>query len=336
MTTIITEPIRPEIKVLESTEFYGRFALEPLQRGFGMTLGTPLRRMLLGSLKGAAVTWVKIDGVLHEYASIPAMREGVLAFLQNVKAIRLATHADRPGKMRLEAQGEGEVCAADIIASADFEIVNPELHLAYLDSSEARLSVEFNVETGQGYLPASSEEGLPIGVLPVDAIFTPIRKVSFVVESTRVGQVTDYERLLLELWTDGTITPMAALQEATQVLLTHFFLISNVDKSPESGGPSIEISPEVYNMDLEQLQLTGRTYNALKRHGLNKVGELLEMSRMDLMNIRNFGQKSLDELYGQIDEMGLLPMLPESDQEISEQEEESRETSLDQSVEEES
>ena len=319
MTTITSESIRPEIKVLEATDSYGRFAVEPLERGHGMTLGTPLRRILLSSLKGAAITWVKIDGVLHEYASVPAMREGVLTFLQNVKAIRLTTHADRPGKMRLEAQGEGEVCAADIIAPADFGIVNPELHLAYLDSSEARLSVDFNVETGQGYVPASTEDGLSIGVLPIDAIFTPVRKVNFTVESTRVGQVTDYERLLLEVWTDGSISPVAALQEATQLLLNHFFLISNVGKGPEGGGPSLAIPPEVYNMTLERLELTGRTYNALKRHGLNKVGEVIEMGRTELMKIRNFGEKSLDELYDRLQAMDLLPPEPQAKEEEMEE-----------------
>jgi len=311
MTISTSESHNPEIKIIEATDTYGQFALEPLPQGYGTTLGTPLRRVLLSSLSGAAVTWVKIEGVLHEYASVASMREGVLDFLQNVKAIRLHAHNDRPGKMRLEVSGEGEVCAADIIAPADFEIVNPELHLAYLDSADAHFSVEFNVETGQGYVPATSETGLPIGVLPLDTIFTPIRKVNYTVESTRVGQVTNYERLLLEVWTDGTITPMEALQEATRILLDHFFLISNAGKNPEGAGPSLAISPEIYNMTLERLEMTGRTYNALKRHGLEKVGEVIELGRAGVMNIRNFGEKSLEELYTRLQELDLLPSEPE-------------------------
>jgi len=311
MTITPTDSIRPEIKIAETTDTYGRFVVEPLERGYGPTLGNPLRRVLLGSLQGAAVTWVKIDGVLHEYSTVPHMREGVMDFLQNIKTIRLHAHADRPGKMRLEVSGEGEVCASDVIAPADFEILNPSLHLAYLDTPEARLSVEFNIETGKGYSPASSGDGLPIGVLPVDAIFTPVRKVNYTVESTRVGQVTDYERLVLEIWTDGTITPVDALREATQILVTHFFLIANVGKGPEAG-PTIAIAPEVYNMPLERLELSGRTFNALKRHGLNKAGEVLEMSRPDLLKIRNFGEKSLEELYDRLRAMDLLPKVPEA------------------------
>ena len=307
MTIPEIETPRPEIHIIEATDTYGQFAVEPLERGYGMTLGNPLRRVLLGSLPGAAVTWVKIEGVLHEYTSVPHMREGVLDFLQNVKAIRLHAYSDRPGKMRLETSGEGEVCAADIVAPADFEVVNPELHLAYLDSSEARLSVEFNVEPGHGYVPASSEDGLSIGVLSVDAIFTPVRKVAYSIERTRVGQFTNFERLVLEVWTDGTINPTDALREATHILLNHFFLVSNVGKSPESGPASLAIAPEMYNMPMERLELTGRTYNSLKRHGLNKVGEVLEMSRADLLKIRNFGEKSLEELYTRLRDMDLLP-----------------------------
>ena len=196
MTISTSESQNPEIKVIEATDTYGQFAVEPLPQGYGTTLGTPLRRVLLSSLSGAAVTWVKIEGVLHEYSSVPSMREGVMDFLQNVKAIRLHAHNDRPGKMRLEASGEGEVCAADIIAPADFEIVNPELHLAYLDSADARFSVEFNVERGKGYQAANHDDGQAIGTLPIDAVFTPIRKINYTVDIRRVGRRTDFEQLV--------------------------------------------------------------------------------------------------------------------------------------------
>ena len=213
-------PVAPEIPDLsitiqENEQHYGRFVVEPLERGWGVTLGNPLRRSLLNSLPGTAVTWVKVVGALHEYSTIPHMREEVVEFLLNVKGIRIRSLSERPGRLRLEVDGEGEVRAGDIMATADFEIVNPEHHLATLDNADARLSVEFNVEQGVGYEPASQDEGLPIGVLPVDAIFTPVRKANFSVESTRVGQRSDLERLIVEVWTDRTITPPVSYTHLT-------------------------------------------------------------------------------------------------------------------------
>ena len=313
-----TEELIPEppeipdlsITVQEATDTYGRFAAEPLERGWGVTLGNPLRRALLSSLKGTAITWVKIEGMLHEYSTVDHMREEVGEFLLNVKAIRLRSLVDRPGRLRLEVDGEGEVRAGDIMATADFEIVNPEQHLATLDSSEARLSAEFNVEQGTGYVPASHDEGLPISVLPVDAVFTPVRKANFTVESTRIGQRSDLERLIIEVWTDGTITPVDAVQAAAGQLMERFYLFSMVDKeSAEDGGPAagMGISPEVYNTLVETLDLSARTLNCLKRAGVNRVGEVLSMAKGDLLKIRNFGQKSLEELYQKLADSDFLP-----------------------------
>jgi DNA-directed RNA polymerase subunit alpha len=248
--------------------------------------------------------------VLHEYSTVEHMREEVSEFVLNVKGIRLRSLADRPGRLRLEIDGEGEVRAGDIMATADFEIVNPEHHLATLDSSKARLSVEFNVEQGVGYRPAAHDEGLPIGILPVDAVFTPVRKANFRVENTRVGQRDDLERLIVEVWTDRTISPLEAVQNASNRLMERFYLFSTLDKEPvEEAGPAagLGISPEVYNTLVETLDLSARTLNCLKRAGINRVGEVLSMPKSELLKIRNFGQKSLDELYERLAEKDLLP-----------------------------
>ena len=316
------EPVpSPQITALETDDRYGKFAAEPLPQGYGATLGNPLRRVLYSSLPGTAVTWVKIEGVLHEYATIPHVKEEVSEFLLNVKSIRLRTEVDRPGKLRLEVAGQGEVCAGDIMASSDFEVVNPELHLATLDSDEAKLSVELNVERGAGYAEASVGAGLPIGVLPVDAIFTPIRKVNYRIENIRVGQRTDFDRLVLEVWTDGSITPVDALRQAGSILVEHFFLFANAKKAVEEGGESLSgalrISPEQYNVQVEGLELSSRTLNCLKRAGLDKVGQILELRKADLFQIRNFGEKSLSELYGRLREMDLLP--PELDPDVEQE-----------------
>ena len=302
--------ITTEITQLESVDRYGKFAIEPLEPGFGMTLGNPLRRVLYGSLTGTAITWIKIEDVLHEYATIPHMKEEVSEFLLNVKGIRLRSETDRPGKLRLEVAGEGEVCAADIMASSNFEVVNPELHLATLDSPEAKLAVEFNVEQGVGYIEATSGSDQVIGTLPVDAVFTPIRKVNYRVEPTRVGQRTDYERLVIEVWTDGTVEPIDALRQSGEVLMNKFFLFAKVQmESSEAGSPVLvpSISPEKYNVTVETLQLSSRTLNCLKRAGIDKVGEVLEKSKDELIAIRNFGEKSYAELFDQLRAMDLLP-----------------------------
>jgi DNA-directed RNA polymerase subunit alpha len=322
-TESTVESLKPEIRVIEAEDTYGKVAIEPLQRGYGITIGNPLRRILLSAIKGSAITWVKIDSVVHEYTSIPGVKEEVMDLLLNIKRIRLHSQSERTGKMRLEVSGEGRVCAGDISTSADFEIINPELHLATMDSDDASLSIEFNVEHGVGYQPAVQSEGvtgLPVGVLPVDAIFNPVRKVNYTVERTRVGQVTDYERLVLEIWTDGTIAPLEAVREAADALVTHFFLFSNLNRTTEPGleRPSLSVSPEVYQTPIERLDLSPRTLNCLKRAHITKVGEVLEMSDDDLLKIRNFGDKSLEELRQTLAERGITAYprsLPESSEE---------------------
>ena len=305
------ETLVPKIHILEAGDTYGKFAMEPLERGYGISIGNPMRRMLLSSIEGTSITWVKIEGVLHEYSTIPNMKEEVMEFLLNAKGIRVRSVTGRPGKMRLEISGEGRVCGGDIATSADFEIVNPELHLATLDSDDAILSVEFNVENGRGYQPVVQGDGAGgalMGVLPLDAIFNPVRKVSYNVERTRVGQVTDYERLVLELWTDGTISPVDAMRKSSEVLLNHFFLFTNLGTETKPGPerPAIAVSPEVYQTSIDRLELSPRTMNCLKRAHITKVGQVLELSNDELLKIRNFGEKSLEELLGKLQDMGML------------------------------
>ncbi len=302
------EAVNPQIECQESTEKYGRFVAEPLEKGFGTTLGNALRRVLLSSLPGAAVTWVRIEGAQHEFATIPHMKEDVIEFLLNVKALRLRLLTSRSGRLTLEVSGEGRVLAGDIQPSADFEVVNPELHLATLDSSEAKLMVEFNVEQGRGYVPAGQEDELPIGVIPVDAIFTPIRRVNYAVEPARVGQET--ERLILEVWTDGTIAPMEAVSQAAKILIEQFQLFYELARLPQRVGeqmPRLLIPLEQYNIPIEQLTLSVRTFNCLKRAGITKVGELVERGEQELLTIRNFGQKALEEVREQLKALGLAP-----------------------------
>ena len=305
-----TENIKPGITVLESTDEYAMVALEPLVPGFAHTIGNPIRRFLLSSIRGSAITWVKIEDVVHEYTAIPGVKEEVMDLLLNIKRIRIHAQSDRTGKMRLDVQGEGRICAGDIATSSDFEIVNPELHLATLDDPGATLSIEFNVESGLGYRPATQSEGssgLQVGVLPVDAIFNPVRKVNYTREPTRVGQRTDYERLVLELWTDGTISPLDALSEAADSLVEDFFLFKNLagGGATLTSRPSLNLSPELYQTPIERLELSHRTLNCLKRAHITRVGEVLEMSDDELLKIRNFGEKSLSELRSRLAEQGV-------------------------------
>ncbi|MBI2909882.1 MAG: DNA-directed RNA polymerase subunit alpha [Chloroflexi bacterium] len=305
------ETEEPKIETEESRENYGRFVAEPLEPGFGVTLGNALRRVLLSSIPGVAVTWVKIDGVDHDFSAIPYLKEDTVEFLLNVKEIRLRALTDRPGKMTLDVSGEGQIVAGDIVPSADFEIINPELYLATMSADEGRLTVEFNVEHGKGYVPATYGNGLPIGVLPVDAIFTPVRKVNYSIKPTRVGQVTNYDSLTLEVWTDGTLTPLDAVRKAAETLLRQFELFRGLGRtaSPTPGKPTLadSLTQEQYDIPVEQLNLSVRTFNCLRRANVTKVGEILEMNEEDLLKIKNFGQKSLQELHERLQSMGLLP-----------------------------
>ena len=321
-TEVVTESLKPVIHILESEDSYGKVAVEPLQRGYGLTIGNPLRRILLSSTNGSAITWVKIDDVVHEYTAIHGVKEEVMELLLNIKRIRIRAQSDRPGKMRLDVSGEGRVCAGDISTSSDFEIVNPDLHLATLDSNDSHLSIEFNVEQGVGYQPAAQVDGTsnpPVGVLPVDAIFNPVRKVNYDVKRTRVGQVTDYERLELEVWTDGTIKPVEAVREAADHLVNHFFLFTNLDRASEIGTerPALAVSPEIYQTPIERLDLSPRTLNCLKRAHITKVGEVFEMSDEELVKIRNFGEKSLLELREKLAERGVSSQRDGPQEELS-------------------
>jgi DNA-directed RNA polymerase subunit alpha len=304
---------------VESDDDYARVVAEPLEPGFGITVGNALRRVLLSSLPGAAVVSVRIDGVQHEFSTIPHMKEDTIEFLLNVKELRLRALSDRPGKLFLEITGrEGGITAADIQAPPDYEIINPGLHLATLDSSDAELRVEFNVEQGRGYVPAGQTDGLPIGVIPVDAIFTPVHKVNYKVEHTRVGQASNFDRLVLEVWTDGTISAVEAISQSADILLGQLSLFGQLGKpSPpvvERGlGAGTVLTPTRYNTPIEDLQLSVRAYNCLKRSGLMTVGQVLEKSEDELLSLRNFGRKSYDELRDRLFELGFLAEAPKEE-----------------------
>ena len=305
----MSQLVVPKIKCIESRDNFGSFLAEPLERGFGITLGNTLRRVLLGYLPGAAVTRVRIEGIQHEFSTIPNVKEDATEFLLNVKTLRLKPLSGQPGKLILEAVGEGRVCAADITPSSDFEIANPELYLATLDSPEARLYVEFDVELGIGYRQAESSDDLPIGTIPVDAIFTPTRKVNFTVEPIHVGQETSRERLTLEVWTDGTISPVEAISRSASILMEQLAPFSEYVRVAEikEGEELIRLAipDEQYNMPVEQLNLTVRTMNCLRRAGIATVGEIVSRGEKELMKLRNFGQKSKQEIEERLNAMGL-------------------------------
>ena len=310
----MTQLAVPQIEIVESDNDYARIVAEPLEPGFGITVGNALRRVLLSSLPGAAVVSVRIDGVQHEFSTIPHMKEDTIEFLLNVKELRLRALSDRPGKLFLEVTGrEGGITAADIQAPPDYEIINPNLHLATLDSTDAELRVELNVEQGRGYVPAGQSDGLPIGVIPVDAIFTPVHKVNYKIEHTRVGQASNYDRLVLEVWTDGTVSAVEAISQSAEILLDQLTLFSQLGKpSPpvvERGlGAGTVLTPSRYNTQIEDLQLSVRAYNCLKRSGLMTVGQVLEKSEDELLALRNFGRKSYDELRDRLIELGFLSL----------------------------
>jgi DNA-directed RNA polymerase subunit alpha len=283
----------PTVTCVESGVNYSRFVAEPLEPGFGVTLGNALRRVLLSSLPGAAVTWVKIEGIQHEFSPIPRVKEDVMEFLLNVKQLRLCPLSHQPGQLLLEVEGEGKVSAADIKPSGDFRVANPELYLASLDSSKAKLYVELNVELGRGYMPARSADGLPVGALPVDAIFTPVRKVNFSVESIRPGQEGSPDKLILEIWTDSTIFPWEALTQSAGILVDQFSSFRDFEAPVARVLP---VSTEQYDTPLEELNLSTRSYNSLKRAGIFTVGQLLEKGKEGLPPLPGLGAKSRAEV----------------------------------------
>ncbi len=299
----------PKIECVESEDNFGHFLAEPLEKGFGVTLGNMLRRVLLGYLPGAAVTRVKIEGIYHEFSTIPHVKEDTTEFLLNVKAMRLRALSGRSDKLTLEVEGGGRVCAADIKPSVDFEIANPELYLATLDSPKAKLYVEFDVDLGTGYKEAESSDNLPVGTIPVDAIFTPIRKVNFTIEPIHIGKETSLERLSLEIWTDGTISPIDALSHSASILIkqlspfAEYVKVSLVEIEKEAF--RLSIPDEQYNMPVEQLDLSVRTLNCLRRANIAIVGELISKKGKDLLQLRNFGLKSLHEIHDRLKALGL-------------------------------
>lgn len=297
----------PKVELTSSSENQATFEVEPLDPGYGVTLGNALRRVLLASLSGAAVTSIKIDGVYHEFATIPGVREDTTELILNVKKLRLKSYSDQPVQVRVQAKGPGVVTAADLVTSSDVEIVNSELPLATLDTADARLDMELVVEKGMGYLPSDGREAPSIGVIPIDAIFTPVRRVNYSVEHVRVGSRTDLDKLVLDIITDGSISPADALSEAAQILVDRFRVFT------ELGGPGKQsakaqiakaVSGKDYDRPIEDLDLSVRAYNCLKRSGITKIGQVLEMSQEDLLAVRNFGQKSLDELNQRLEAMG--------------------------------
>lgn len=289
----------PAVTCVQSAGSYGRFGAEPLEIGFGVTLGNAMRRVLLSSLPGAGVTWTKIEGVQHEFSTIPHVREDVLEFLLNVKELRLRPVTHQEGKLFLDVEGEGIVCAADIQHSIDFEVINPDLVLANLDSAEAKLHVEFNVELGRGYVPALSAEGLPVGALPVDAVFSPVRKANYTVEPINPGEERSPERLVIEVWTDGTITPWEAMTQSADILIRQFAAFKGVEAPSEEQArvPSgLAISPEQYNTPLAEVGLSTRAHNSLRRGGIMTLGQLIEKTREGLPPLPGFGEKSQVEV----------------------------------------
>ena len=297
----------PELRVEDQSSDYVKLVMEPLEAGFGTTVGNALRRVLLSSLPGAAITSVRIEGVDHEFSTVEHMQEDVTELLLNLKEVRLRAFADRPARLFLEASGETEVRAGDVRATADYEVVNPDLHVATLDNPEASLVVDLNVETGRGYTPAAVAEGLPIGVIPVDALFTPVRRVNFNVSHTRVGQDTNYDRLELEVWTDGSISGEHAISVAADILrnqLQPLQLLGRAEPEPERAPADTARPFDGYDTPIEDLELSVRAYNCLKRSGLTTVGAILERSEEELLALRNFGEKSYEELRDKLTEHG--------------------------------
>ena len=289
----------PRIEEVETSGNLSRFEVNPLQAGYGVTLGNALRRVLLSSLEGAAVVSVQIGGVFHEFSTIENVKEDVTQIVLNVKKLRLRSFARHAVSLKLTKRGAGPVTAGDITESADLEIVNPDLVLLTLDSDEGSIEMDLAVETGVGYRPAEHTEDMAIGVIPVDAIFSPVRRVNFQVENTRVGQMTNFDKLMLEIETDGTTTPQAALSQAADILVREFSRFTEIGRRAGASGAeelATTSSTNLLDAPIEELDLPMRAYNSLKRNNITKIGQLLALGDEELLRMRNFGQKSLDEM----------------------------------------
>lgn len=315
---VSTSMVMPKIEREAVARNYGKFIISPLESGYGITLGNAMRRVLLSSLEGAAVTSIRITDVAHEFSDIPGVREDVLQVMLHVKQLRMLLHEGDTARLRLDVQGEGVVTAADLMVPAEVEIVNPELYLFTVDDDRARLEVEMNIQRGRGYSPSDERGRLPIGELPTDAIFSPVRRVHFEVGRARVGQDTSYDRLMMEIWTDGTLKPEQALSQSAQILMAHLRDIAGVSEETLMAAAERQEKPrlagEIFDTPIENLDLSVRVFNSLKRTGITTVGEVLEMldkGSEAMLSIRNFGEKSLEELQERLREKGYLPGEPE-------------------------
>ena len=307
--------VKPKVERVAEARNYGKFAISPLERGFGTTVGNALRRVLLSSLEGAAITSIHITDVLHEFSDIEGVREDVIQVVLQLKQLRMILFDVDVAHIHLEVSGEGTVTAADIICPPEIEIVNPDLYLFTVDSKKASLEIDMTVERGRGYSPASERsDRLPIGELPVDAIFTPVKKVNWTVSSARVGQSTDYDRLILEIWTDGTISPEQAMSDSSKIMIEHLRFIAGISEEMlsvpiEQAEPVSTVNSEAAEMPIENLDLTVRVFNSLKRTGITTVGDVLDLldkGEEAILSIRNFGDKSLTELKEKMAEKGFL------------------------------
>ena len=310
---------KPKIEIAELSDDnrYGKFICEPLERGYGTTFGNSLRRMLLSSLEGAAVTSIRIDGVLHEFSTIPGVRDDVTNIVLNLKQLCLKMEGNEPKVIRIDAEGEKEVTAADIICDADIEVLNPDLHIATLNE-DGKLKIEMTVERGRGYVPADKNKKPDdtIGVIPIDSIFSPVQRVNYTVQDTRVGNVTDYDKLILEVWTDGSMRPEEAVSKAAGILVMHLKLFQNMDGIPEEEEVEETTFPEeeedtsskVLDMTIEDLDLSVRSFNCLKRANINTVADLTAKTEDDMMKVRNLGRKSLEEVKKKLEDLGLSLM----------------------------
>ena len=307
--------VTPKVEREAEARNYGKFVITPLERGYGVTLGNALRRVLLSSLEGAAITSIRIQDVLHEFSDIPGVREDVIQVMLQIKQVRLVLHDVESAHLHLDVRGEGTVTAADIQVPAEVEIVNPDLQLFTVDDPKTRLEIDMTVERGRGYSPSNERLGrLPIGELPVDSIFSPVKRVNWTVASARVGQSTNFDRLLLEIWTDGTITPELSLSTASRILIDHLRYVSGISDetlavTSEKEVAGSRLTSEAAETPIENLDLSVRVFNSLKRTGITTVGdvlELLEKGEEAVMSIRNFGEKSLEELRQKMQEKGFL------------------------------
>ena len=304
---------KPNIEIVEISEDkkYGRFVVEPLERGFGNTLGNSLRRVLLSSLEGCAVTSIKIDGVLHEFSTLPGIKEDITEIALNIKSLIPKLLDTAPKVVEISAEGPCEVTAADIKHDAEVEILNPELHIATL-AEDAKLNIEITLDRGRGYVPGERNKQLAghnvIGVLPIDSIYTPVLKVNYTVDNTRVGQITDYDKLTLDVWTNGVINAQEAVSLAAKVLTEHLNLFVNLSDSVTNSEIMVEKDEKgkekVLEMTIEELDLSVRSFNCLKRAGINTVEDLTNKTTEDMMKVRNLGRKSLDEVQAKLEALG--------------------------------